>query len=139
MTQRIILFRGKRIDNGEFAQGDLIHGVKHKLGKFYILPDNINQPGCHHLDGFEVDPATVGQFIGLTGKNEKQIFDGDVVKFIDANSKPIPFSEFTTEIVWWNEFSRFTLRNTHTVLSFLESVDMEVIGNIFDNPELLTK
>ncbi len=127
MTQRTILFRGKRIDNGEWVEGSYF-----ECDQMHFIIGN-QQPQT------EVDPATVGQFIGLTGKNEKHIFDGDVVKFIDANSKPIPFSEFTTEIVWWNEFSRFTLKNTHTELSFLESDDMEVIGNIFDNPELLPK
>lgn len=76
------------------------------------------------------------QFTGLLDKNGKEIYEGDIVKFIDPNSFPEPFTEFTTEVFWCNRFSRFSLKNTHTDLSFLLD-DIEVIGNIHENPALL--
>ena len=67
---REILFRGKRVDNAEWVEGDLIHGVRHKKGNIYILPitDNLAKYNCDPLDGCKVIPETIGQFTGLTDK-----------------------------------------------------------------------
>ncbi len=57
---REILFKAKRVDGGGWVEGDLIHGVGSKHGKMYILPiTHIYPSGCHNLDGWDVDPATV--------------------------------------------------------------------------------
>ncbi len=74
MTQRIILFRGKRIDNGEWVEGSL--GYNSRYRTHYITVHN--RPTIPSDMSVEVDPATVGQFTGEIDKNENRIFEGDI-------------------------------------------------------------
>lgn len=66
---REILFRGKRTDNGEWAEGELIHAVPSGI-------PGIRIPSRTALLIYSVIPETVGQFTGLTDKNGKRIFEG---------------------------------------------------------------
>jgi hypothetical protein len=75
-----ILFRGKRIDNGEWVNGDFILGVGPKHGHSFILPrTHIMPSGCHELDGWDVDPKTIGRMTCLTDRNGYDIFSGDLM------------------------------------------------------------
>lgn len=73
---REILFRGKRVDNGEWVEGDLLQFQRGQV--IHYDESGLRQSA-------EVDPATVGQFSGFHDKNEKRAFTGDVVKHDDSN------------------------------------------------------
>lgn len=146
---REILFRGKRLDNGEWIYGGYF---KHNNRQKCVIGDSDKPEDFDDLifvSGFadwnmprplnyaKVDPNTVGQFTGVCDKNGKKIFEGDIVKLEDR----------LCVITWLAGNAQFDL----TFLKFygdirivnFKGVDMrdlygyEVIGNIYDNPELL--
>ena len=151
---REILFRGKRLDNGEWACGSLIScGI---TGKAFILPvgsdanesEKVGHEGCLAIVTFEVEPETVGQFAGLADKNGKKIFEGDIVtQFITCHATNggqhktrIGYIAYLQQecgfsLVLKNSDVRIGHRNTGS--GYTADIDMEVIGNRWDNPELL--
>ena len=146
---REILFRGKRIDNGEWVDGFYVclNGKEHRIYSGYAETDC----GHYYPDCWTIDPKTVGQFTGLTDKNGKKIFDGDILKV-----KSLWKTEWNAEGVcekkqtYWSvehknhstEIGFFTYgidRRWHKPLTWsrLYNAEAEVAGNIHDNPELL--
>ena len=119
------IFRGKRLDNGEWVYGSLFVGFK----KSYICPEAIamyNFDGALCLGGFiEVDPSTVGQYTGLKDKHGKKIFEGDILKW---DSREWGCDHL--DIVNWN-YELFNIRRTDW------KEWCEVIGNTHDNKSLL--
>ena len=111
---REILFRGKRVDNGEWIEGNLI---QYPLSSYsYIMSSH----------GFDdeicVRSKTVGQFTGLTDKNGKKIFEGDIVKYENK----------IYEIKYLEKYARFAPSNEHSVFMVCAFNRLEVIGNIYD-------
>ena len=132
MKTRPFLFRAKRADNGEFVEGDLIHGVSVKKGKMYILPIVSNLAylkGCDPLDGYEVTPETVTQFTGITDKNGIKVFEGDIVKH--KFRRVWQEQEHTSTVVWNDKFMCYYLFDGVSYHRMREDVIYEVIGNIF--------
>ena len=77
------------------------------------------------------------QFTGLFDRNGKEIYEGDIVKFIDDVTNPDKPTEIHTEVFWWDVMARYSVKNTAMELNFCTNDLMEVIGNIHQNPDLL--
>lgn len=126
---REILFRGKRVDNGEWVYGDLLQD--RDLNSFaieyfdYYTDENGRQRDyCQD----EIIPETVGQYTGLTDKNGTKIFEGDIVNLL--------YSDFYGQDRC-GKFVYDDMTNTDIIFRIETSHAIEVIGNIHDNPELL--
>jgi uncharacterized phage protein (TIGR01671 family) len=140
---REILFRGKRIDNGEWGYGYYFeakeHWHDHGKHEAWIAVDSVQNGGwCNVRGKYAVDPETVGQYTGLTDKNGKKIFEGDICQI-----KSFSYIDETPFVVEWNnEYSGWFWRNldyssaTDTITPEIAKT-AKVIGNIHDNPELL--
>lgn len=113
---RKILFRGKRTDNGEWTQGYLFR----IWGKAYICWGTVNDVP----DMKEVDPETVCQYTGLTDKKGRKIFEGNILKIPEKKNHNVKF-----------EYGQFCV-GINCPVAYIRT-ECEVIGNIFDNPELL--
>lgn len=132
---REILFRGKRIDNGEWVEGTL-YQIAQKLNPFIML---VNRSGESHA----VNPETVGQYTGLEDKNGRRIFEGDILRLwrsIGANGemrgeygKPLPveYCDLWCQFVVVDE----EIKEQYCIYQAFQA--FEVIGNRWDNPELL--
>ena len=126
---REILFRGKRVDNGEWVYGSLVNA-----GVCMIIPQNAEHWGGAEFNiGYIVDPETVGQYTGLADKNGKKIFEGDIAEFDN--------SQFVVEYFESRMGFGFAGLKGRGVVSGFTMMDWEhlkIIGNIHDNPELCT-
>ena len=136
---REILFRGKRIDNGEWANGRLMaDDVIIPKGQEFGVEANLI---VDSLQAYIVIPETVGQYTGLTDKNGKKIFEGDIVEG-HCHSQ---WNHRLQRCVVAYERDGFEARHyvvqgvdeRYYTYKVLFSKDVEVIGNIHDNPELL--
>lgn len=120
---REILFRGKRLDNGEWVEGNLF--VSDTDGRTYILA------GSRIVTiEWEVDQPTVGQYTGLNDKNGERIFEGDIL-LVDGEDGyfKLEFDEDTARFIMHGD-------SILTDFCYFWSYEVEVTGNIHDNPEL---
>lgn len=114
---REVLFRGQRTDNGQWVKGLLTDlGLAEKEDFAWI-------------SGVKVYKNTVGQYTGLTDRNEKKIFEGDIVEYKDEYGKIVYHDNEAMFVIefdtWCTDFDHIT------------GNEIEVVGNIHDNPELL--
>lgn len=131
---REILFRGKRVDNGEWVYGDLLtDGIDYITA---IRVHNANEFGESAV--IAVIPKTVGQYTGLPDKNRKRIFEGDIVEFTDKYTRSKGRAEIVFEAFKWKYSGCYYGGNPIVWLCIDDrSVEFEVIGNNHDNHELL--
>jgi uncharacterized phage protein (TIGR01671 family) len=136
---RPIRFRGKRLDNGEWVYGDL--EIQRAKGKYLI--HTYNEDGSYNR-AFEVKNDTVGQFTGLQDRKGNDIYEGDIVRWEFEDSEFNTGWHGRTKFIcdvsfsYGNfEISQYPYALGHCYDFDDEHSDLEVIGNIFDNPELL--
>ena len=130
---REILFRGKRTDNGEWFEGYLYitHNGEHEIS---VYNEEVNIERWTH----EVDPSTVCQYTGLKDKNGKRIFEGDIAKVLQGKDKDIAYVGFENgAFMLYPKTGNIYERTLWEY--WYNDWDVEVIGNITDNPELLEK
>ena len=114
---RDILFKGKRVDNGEWTEGYFFK----TWDKVFLLWGMTGD--CPNME--EVVPETVGQFTGLCDKNGKKIFEGDIVESPNG----------TQGFIEWQNAECAFLVNIGDDWQTMDDCPYEVIGNIYDNEE----
>lgn len=141
---REILFRGKRIDNGEWVEGNLFVG---------------DDGQCEILIGtkiirisYPVIPETVRQYTGVKDKNNKKIFESDILRGYQYPYLSYDDFNYYAEVIYFDNcpaFGIYTFKNPNlnvvrgisagntALMEDWESENWEIIGNIYDNPELL--
>ena len=128
---REILFRGKRLDNGEWVEGFYNHLPCGRFGTDEHMIQTVLENGKIGML-HDIDPSTVGQYTGMKDKNGKKVFEGDIVRKTNEGRHPEIFVAnirtcfYTIEEVYYSPFEHFT-----------ESCEYEIIGNMHDNLELL--
>lgn len=118
---REILFKGKRIDTGQWIEGYLFFSWE----RAYILWGTTNGMP----DMIEVDSSAICQYTGLTDKNGRKIFEWDIIEAYD--SKAI--------VVWEDKNARFlglTLEGESKIVYISREPKVKIIGNIFNYSEM---
>ena len=136
---RTIKFRGKSLENGEWLYGDLIHYEWEPEQPYPYIQTGMerNEHGIMQTRGGRVNPSTIGQFTGLTDNNGKEIYEGDILLFCDSIKSEVKFHHggfgYTTPS------GNFLLGGNPNFDFNPDDKDerFEIIGNIYDNPELL--
>ena len=135
---REILFKAKRKDNGEWVEGYYVYDycknihliLRNELSTCLNAGSKPNREDWT-LEPYEIDPDTICQYTGLTDKNGNKIWGNDILKL------PGEDGYFTCE--WEEDTSRFVLNGDGLTVDFdnYYGYECEVIGNVFDNAELL--
>lgn len=144
---REILFRGVETDREEWVYGYLIHDSVCNSTVPYIGYLSHEQADTENRDVVPVIPETVGQFTGLPDKNGKKIFEGDIIHVNYTISVPVgagPLLRIVKHSIDYKSVvafdnCRFFLKKQNGEIFEMHLVpgEIEVIGNIHDNPELL--
>ena len=128
---REILFKGKRADNGEWVEG--YYSYSPEIDKHMITTSDLAHPYGTNLGFYKVIPETVGQYTGLTDKNGRKIFEGDIV---EGNSEYFTYTHPYGKVVY--DGGQYLI-SFDDVLEDIECLgawanDVKIIGNIYDKP-----
>ena len=147
LTMREVLFRGKTYDD-EWVEGQLLYfKASVGTGEFALIIESCEWDDSNEWFNLgkraKVDPKTIGQYTGLTDKNGKKIFEGDIVKY--KNTDGIKFNGVALtvigKVVCNEKNASFAIIGKDEIgakhCDYFPIKDIEIIGNIHDNPELL--
>ena len=123
---REILFRAQRVEDNQWTYGYYVH----QYGAHEIIREELDEWAN---EGYHIVPETVGQYTGLTDKHGIKIFEGDIIQNVTEGK--------TAVVQWFSEYSAFMLwcKSENQVYWLYDNnfSNIEVIGNIYDNQELL--
>lgn len=132
---REIIFRGKEFEPKHTSDGWVTGFYSTKDGAHFITTIGRYTSGKSYFSDVLVNPETIGQYTGLTDKNGKKIFEGDIVKFTRSGDiRTVIFDEYYAEF----EFNpKDPVSNPDGVCLCADHDACEVIGNVYDNHELV--
>lgn len=134
---REIKFRGKDILNGEWIKGYLFYDYNNadEYRPFIIYKSEAFLGGVNEQ---QINENTIGQYTGLKDKNGKEIYEGDILKLHYIKNG---LTEIKARVVYSDDYAQYVIKDTKYVSDDYEPLcdyeDLEVIGNIYENPELL--
>ena len=126
---REIKFRAKRTDTGAWVYGDIQHVQRINTKEEAEQSGRRSEPAVR-VANYDVDEKTIGQCTGLYDESGKAVYEGDLLRGYDNN---------VIEVVWSDACFCGCISNTIVSLRILDVEDRDVIGNIYDNKELLER
>lgn len=141
---RTVKFRGKHILSGTWIVGDLLQSNE---GSVYIgIHGQYIDDGMHFNDMYDetsfIDEDTIGQFIGLLDKNGKEIFEGDIITLNGCYPRVVLWDKMSWALMpteYYHDEVFWVMNLQHPGNDWWEEYanDFEIVGNIYDNPEML--
>lgn len=118
-----------RYEASEWAEHIICDNVEVEDGNYKQFVDTI-------MTTYIVDPETIGQYTGLTDKNGRKIFEGDIVIF-----DYIDYEDERGVVQWDSDIAKFIITFSTFTIDFdnVYGRELEVVGNVYDNPEMMEK